>query len=121
MSQKVKKCAKKLGAPYLIFFNVFINLSQKCRAIGKQRLTFWLIFSFSQKHNLLKLYNIKVGTIIALVKAMDNKLRYIILADYFTVEVTVKDIEELKQFMKKNDLEKCPVKKISENIMEGKK
>jgi len=48
-------------------------------------------------------------------------MRFEIISDYFKIEITVKDIEELKQFMKKNDLEKCPVKKISENIMEGKK
>jgi len=42
-------------------------------------------------------------------------MRYEIISNYSKIEITVKDFEELKKFMKENDLENCSFKKVEEN------
>ena len=40
-------------------------------------------------------------------------MRFEIISDYSKIEITVKDIEELRAFMKENNLENCSYKKVS--------
>ena len=39
-------------------------------------------------------------------------MRYEIISDYSKIEITVKDIEELKEFIKENNLENCSFKRV---------
>ena len=40
-------------------------------------------------------------------------MRYEIISDYSKIEITVKDIEELKEFIKENNLENCSFKRVA--------
>ena len=40
-------------------------------------------------------------------------MRFEIISDYSKIEITVKDIEELKAFMRENSLENCSYKKVA--------
>ena len=41
-------------------------------------------------------------------------MRYEIISNYSKIEITVKDIEELKAFMRENNLENCSYKKVED-------
>ena len=44
-------------------------------------------------------------------------MRFEIISDYSKIEITVKDIEEFKAFMRENNLENCSYKKVNEETI----